>query len=116
MRLIRNTFILGLLFCTFSCAEKEVPNPDLQYTLILENTLTQSVDVYYRLQSEIGEDFVLGTTAISGSEGQIEELVIGEAYLLRMVNSGRPISEFFDERAIANVDSEQTELRIQIQE
>jgi len=86
------------------------------FTLIIENTSTRSVDVYIKPQLQAEEEFVLKGTAFSGEEFPIEELIVKEPYVVRLVNSGRPVSEFFQERAIANVNSEIEEIRLKVED
>lgn len=107
-------FLASLLVWNLGCAEKEEIDPNLTFTLLVENSLPRSVDVYIKPQAEIEEPFVLEATAISGQTIEIPELVIREAYRIRFVNQGRPLSEFFEERAIANLDEIQAELLLVI--
>lgn len=88
---------------TLSCAEKEAPNEDITFTLLIDNQSTRSVDIY--LNSVLTEEgFVLSGTAFSKDMLEIPELVVNSQYIMRIVNSGRPVGEFFDERSFANLD------------
>lgn len=109
-------FLASLLVWTLSCAEKEEIDPNLTFTLLVENSLPRSVDVYIKPQLDLEEPFVLSATANSGEIAEILDLIIREPYRIRFVNEGRPIDEFFDERAVSNVDPTFDELVIKLQE
>jgi len=86
-----------------SCAEKEEPNLDLTFTLLVDNPSTKSVDIY--LNSVLDQNgFVLGGTVFSNETLEIPGLIIGSQYIMRVVNSGRPVNEFFEERSFANLE------------
>lgn len=109
-------WILLLALMVMACSEKEGPDPMVLFTLIIENTTTRSVDVYIKPQLQADEEFVLAGTAFSGEDLPVEELITKEPYLVRLVNSGRPVSEFFQERAIANVNAEVEEIRLKVED
>ncbi|MHA7130548.1 hypothetical protein [Algoriphagus namhaensis] len=105
------SILLGALL--LACAEKEAPNLDLTFTLFVENQTSRSVDVY--LNSVLDDEgFVLGGTAFSNEILEIPELVINSQYRMRLVNTGRPVSEFFQERSFAQVDAAADSLLIPI--
>lgn len=107
---------LCILALATACAEKEDIDPNLTFTLLIENNLTRSVDVYIKPQLDLEEPFALSATITSGQTGEILDLIIREPYRIRFVNEGRPIEEFFEERAIGNLDVLTEELRLTLEE
>lgn len=107
-----------ILFCAlsaFSCAEKELPNQELTFILLVDNPTTKTVDIY--LNSVLDQDgFILSGTAFSNETLEIPNLVVGSQYIMRVVNSGRPDGEFFEERSFANLEPEVESITLTIPE
>ncbi len=95
------------------CQDDSDIEESIKYTLIIENTTSEDVDIY--LNANLDQSgFVYEGTVLAGQSKRIANLVIDVNYTLRAVLVGRPVEEYFDERNFVNNDPEKFDLIIQI--
>ena len=112
MRLI-TVLLLIIGLANFSCNKNDDVEESVKYTLTVENTTSQNVDIYLNGHLD-NSGFVSEGTVSAGTNKKIQNLVVNVNYTLRAVVAGEPLEDFFDEQNFVNKDAEKFDVTIQI--
>ena len=105
--------IIGLAIV--SCKKEDDIEETVKYTLTVENTTSEDVDLYLNGHLD-NSGFVNEGTVLAGTNKKISNLVVSVNYTLRAVVAGEPLEDFFDEQDFVNKDAEKFDMTIQITE